>query len=659
MTKSLALTTLLLATLLLSACALSGDITPPPGSVLPEPQKATQTVSTNSVFPIVPPDLTKGAEIYNRECVQCHGTRGLGDGPQAAQLSGPVATLGLSDFARQYSPAAWYSVVKQGNLDRFMPAFGNLTDRQRWDVVAYAMSLSSSEELIQQGRSLFLKNCVECHGQGGKGNGSKADALTSRPADFSNQAFMAQRSSQSLYQAVSAGIAPDMPAYTSTLSDNDRYALVAYLRSLTYTVSPTTASPSPAPASTEQAATTAYPNLETQTYPNPLETETPLPAETTVVTPTTFVGSVSVELVNGSGGVGPSDAPVTLYGFDDMQNTYSQTLSTGTDGIYQFTDVVMPEGRAFLAAVEYASTSYGSDVVMVDPATPDLNLLITVYDSTTDVSVLTTDRVHLLFDFSTPDIVNVVEVFIITNPTSQTVTAPTPDGTVVTFPLPEGYTNLQFQEGELGDRYVEVSQGFADTQTVPPGSGEYQVVFAYQLPYDRKLNFIQSMYLPTNAEVVMVPDNGVKVDSAMLQEGGTRDYQDISYRMYNGGTLIAGSALEFTLSGTPRKSAASFFSAGTMQNIAIGLAFFGVALVVAGVWLYRRHQRTLAAETLQGDASLDIPLSSEDAGLEDEETLMDAIIALDDQYHAGNIPEAAYLERRAVLKEKLRKLGQE
>lgn len=96
-----------------------------------------------------------------------------------------------------------------------------------------------------------------------------------------------------------------------------------------------------------------------------------------------------------------------------------------------------------------------------------------------------------------------------------------------------------------------------------------------------------------------------------------------------------------------------------MQNIAIGLAFFGVALVVAGVWLYRRHQRTLAAETLQGDASLDIPLSSEDAGLEDEETLMDAIIALDDQYHAGNIPEAAYLERRAVLKDKLRKLGQE
>jgi hypothetical protein len=43
---------------------------------------------------------------------------------------------------------------------------------------------------------------------------------------------------------------------------------------------------------------------------------------------------------------------------------------------------------------------------------------------------------------------------------------------------------------------------------------------------------------------------------------------------------------------------------------------------------------------------------------EDEETLMDAIIALDDQYRAGNLPEEAYLERRADLKEKLRKISQ-
>ena len=38
---------------------------------------------------------------------------------------------------------------------------------------------------------------------------------------------------------------------------------------------------------------------------------------------------------------------------------------------------------------------------------------------------------------------------------------------------------------------------------------------------------------------------------------------------------------------------------------------------------------------------------------DDPDTLMDAIIALDDLYKAGELPEAAYQQRRAELKEKL------
>jgi hypothetical protein len=251
-----------------------------------------------------------------------------------------------------------------------------------------------------------------------------------------------------------------------------------------------------------------------------------------------------------------------------------------------------------------------------------------------------------------------VEVFIISNPSTQAVVAPTKDGTVVTFPLPQGYTNLQFQDGELGARYVEVPQGFADTYTVKPGVSEYQVVFAFQMPYDHKLNFVQPMFLPTSAVVVMVPDNGVRVDSSMLQDGGTRDYQNTSYRMYNGSSLLANSSLEFTLSGSPKKATTSLLNKGTMQNLAIGLGVFGLALVVGAVWLFRRSQRRAAMQTTSDGTDIATPLTELDASPEDEDTLMDAIIALDDQFHAGNLPEEAYLERRAVLKEKLRKLEQ-
>jgi mono/diheme cytochrome c family protein len=598
-----------------------------------------------------------GEKLYNQECAQCHGTQGMGDGPQAAQLSVPVATLGLSDFARLYTPAEWYTVVTQGNMEKFMPAFANLTDRQRWDVVAYAMSLSAPDKLVSQGKTLYDQKCVTCHGQSGNGDGPDASTLSTQPKDFTDQAFMAQSSSASLYQAISAGIAPDMPAFTSTMDDNERWALVAYLRSLTFAVPQPSGNTYPAPSikTTSEPTSNSYPTPAV--YPNPAVTLTPPLSSTAEITPTvTFLGSVTVQLINGSAGDAPSDVPVTLYGFDSMQNTYSETLATGENGIYTFTNVIMPEGRVFLASTDFDSGTYGSDIVTVDPNTPNLNLQITVYDSSTDVSSLTTDRVHIFFDFTDPQNTQVIEVFIISNPTKQAIVAPTQDGTVVTFPLPQGYTNLQFQDGELGSRYVEVSQGFADTMTVNPGVGQYQVIFAFQLPYDHKLNFVQPMFLPTSAVVVMVPDNGIKVDSATLQDGGTRDFQGSMYHMYNGSSLIAGSSLEFTLSGNPKKATASIFTTGNMQNLAIGLGGFGVALVVGGVWLFRRNQRKLALQRSLEDMDLAASPIEADASPEDEDTLMDAIIALDDQYHSGNLPEEAYLERRAVLKEKLRKL---
>ena len=648
--------------IILSACGLSlaGDVTPPPGAELPVVEPPTQSVASSPIYPIVPPDLVNGAKIYNDECTQCHGPRGLGDGQQSAQLSVPVATLGLSDFARQYSPAEWFNIVTHGNMEKFMPAFANLTDRQRWDVVAYAMSLSAPEAVVSQGKSLYQQNCASCHGKTGKGNGTDVSTLSTEPSDFTNQAFMAQTSSAGLYDSITTGITPDMPAYSSTLDDNQRLSLVSYLRSLTFAVPAPAVNAYPAPVANLSGTSSTNPYPAPQAYPNPLVTQTPQLSVTSEITPSaTFIGSVTVQLVNGSGADAPNDAPVTLYGFDNMQNTFTETLTTGVGGVYTFLNVEMPEGRAFLAGVDYASATYGSDIAKVDPANPNLNLQITVYEPTTDVSVLNTDRVHLLFDFSTPGTVSVVEVFIISNPSQQAVVAPAEGGSVVTFPLPTGYTNLQFQDGALGDRYVEVSQGFADTTPVNPGAGQYQVIFAYQMPYDRKLSFVQPMFLPTSAVVVMVPDNGIKVDSSMLQDGGTRDYQNTNFRMYNGESLIAGSSLEFTLSGRPKQAGTSPLANLNMQYLAIGLAAFGFALVLGGLWLYRSNQRKASLQA--ATVSLDIATSSngQNSSPEDEETLMDAIIALDDQYHTGNLPKEAYMERRAILKEKLRNLGQE
>jgi mono/diheme cytochrome c family protein len=637
---------------LLSACSLAGDITPPPGSELPVVQIETQSALVSPVYPIVPPNVENGADIFTQECVQCHGTRGLGDGPQAAQLSVPVASLGLSDFARQFSPAEWYDVVTHGNMEKYMPAFSNLTDRQRWDVIAYAVSLSVPDEVISQGKAIYDEKCASCHGASGKGDGLDAATLTVAPNDFTDQAYMAQNSTADLYQNITNSVQPEMPAFSTLLDDNQRWSVASYLRTLTFVFPQNAASAYPMPESGEAlTSTTPYP--EPNVSPEPEATEVPTPSSIEE-----FVGTVTVQLINGSGGDPPSDAPVTLYGFDSMQNTYSETLTTGDNGVYTFTNVAMPLNRVFLAGTDYDSGTYGSDIVTVDQSTPDLNLQITVYNSTTDVSSLTTDRVHILFDFTDPQNAQVIEVFIISNPLKDAVVAPATNGTVVTFPLPKGYTNLQFQDGELGGRYEEVSQGFADKMTVSPGIGQYQVIFYFQMPYNRKLDFVQPMFLPTSAIVVMIPENGIKISSDQLQDGGTRDFQNSTYHMYNGSGLLAGSSLEFTLSGAPKNGSTSIFTTGTTQNLAIGLGVFGLVLVAGGLWLYRRNRNKLSMVSVTTSTDMIDTQVGEDTSARDADTLMDAIIALDDQFHAGNLPEDVYLQRRAALKEKLRRFEQ-
>ncbi len=37
--------------------------------------------------------IQRGKDIYQKDCLKCHGTRGYGDGPEASQQKNPVANL--------------------------------------------------------------------------------------------------------------------------------------------------------------------------------------------------------------------------------------------------------------------------------------------------------------------------------------------------------------------------------------------------------------------------------------------------------------------------------------------------------------------------------------------------------------------------------------
>ena len=582
-----------------------------------------QPQATNGpVFPLVPPSPADGQAIFAEKCAPCHGPAGLGDGPQAAQLPNPVTALGSTEIARQATPADWYTQVTKGNIEKFMPPFASLSDRQRWDTVAYAFALSMPAEVITQGEQLYQANCAQCHGEGGMG-GSAA-------IDFTDQAVMAEVSQANLFQVISDGAAPSMPGFAQQLSEDERWALAAYLRSLTFTPSsqPVAQEPATTPAATEESV--------------PAATELP----TAAISET--VGTVTGSVTNASGGTVPADLTLTLHGFDNMQMAITQTTTTNADGSFVFKDVALQPGRAFIIITEYGNTVYNTDVGQMEAGQNTLNLPLEIYDTTTDTSALIADRLHMFFEFVDSSTVRVVELYVISNPTNKTLVAAEKGQPVVRFTLPQGAENLEFQDGVLGQRYVKTEDGFGDTAAVPPGQGQYEVLYAYTMPYDRKLELDERVNLPVDAVVILVPEGGVKIKSDMLADSGTQDVQGAKYRLLKGASLQPGDRLRMSITGQPTAGQPTL-PTGSSTNLMIGLAVFGVALVVAGVWLWRRTRLSEEDEEPEDET----PSSETEPTAESVETLMDAIIALDDLYGAGQLPEDAYLKRRAELKARL------
>lgn len=615
----------------LTACnmSLAADVTPPPGFEAPSPlpQEPAQT-SLGAFYPLVAPDPAAGEGIYAEKCAPCHGQNGLGDGERAVDLPNPVTAVGSAEVARLATPVDWYTVVTQGNLERFMPPFSSLTDRQRWDVVAYMYTLSEDAGQAALGEQLYQQNCASCHGESGKGDGLAAANL-SMP-NFTNQEYMAARSADAFFQAITNGIAPSMPAYQAQLTDSERWALAAYLRSLTF------ATPN---EQAVQAVQNEAPAKETN--PSPEQAA----ADSAEIGETTQKGAIRGMVTNASGGALPIASEVMLHGFDAMQLVISQTTQLSEDASFSFPEVDLAEGLTFFATLQHEGVTYGSEFITLDQPAESLELPITVYDATTELSALKIDRLHLFLEQLDDKTMRVAELFVMSNMGDQTIVAQNQGDPVVTFNLPPGAQDLEFQSGELGGRFVKTADGFGDTASIYPGQSNYQILLAYTLPFQRKLEFSQKMTLSTDAIVVLIPEEGFTLKGNNLVSAGTQDVSGVPFSLYNLDGLEAGEVLSLSVSN--RFSLAS----GSTMNLVIGLSALGIALIGGGIYLFWRNRKN---EDVEEDDQGGGAFGADPAEMESPEVLMDAILALDDLRAGGEIPEDAYLQRRAALKARLK-----
>ena len=98
------------------------------------------------------PSLAAGARLYARQCAQCHGALGAGDGPAGRTLTPPPANLADRTVLAAATPLDIYRKLTHGVPATAMPAFErSLSPDERWDVVAHVLALSDSA--ARRGRS--------------------------------------------------------------------------------------------------------------------------------------------------------------------------------------------------------------------------------------------------------------------------------------------------------------------------------------------------------------------------------------------------------------------------------------------------------------------------------------------------------------------------
>jgi mono/diheme cytochrome c family protein len=101
---------------------------------------------------------------------------------------------------------------------------------------------------VSQGRSLFSYYCANCHGKKGRGDGPNAKYMDPRPRDLTDRAeeYMGPASNEEIFETLSRDIKeeeevtdPDefwipaaMPTFKYTLSEEERWSLVAFVRTL-------------------------------------------------------------------------------------------------------------------------------------------------------------------------------------------------------------------------------------------------------------------------------------------------------------------------------------------------------------------------------------------------------------------------------------------
>ncbi len=578
--------------------------------------------------PATLPSAFLGQSIFQQNCAPCHGLDGNSDGPSVAGLPAPPPKFADAATVANREPGEWFHIAKYGKIETLMPPWGNvLSDDEIWQALFFGWSLHTSQVAVDAGQTLFAAECAACHGAAGAGDGPEAPAGLPSLAD---PALMNLRSPAELMSGWTAA----HPAAGAGWSEMQKAQTLDFIRTFTY-VPPW---------------------------------QSPFVAGEGVITGTVVAGTL--------GAAQPAGLAVNLTAYMDFTPvaTFSTTIDGG--GAFRFTGLSTDPGVVYLADVVYNEVGYGSDLLALTPVTPTLSLELPVFETTADGSQLRISRANWVIDHQ-PGASLIGQILVVGNAADRTFTGSAVDGldvpVTVVMPVPEGATQIEFQDGAIGGRYQLLNGRVYDTTPIRPGRDSRQIFISYLMPHSGKTTTIdgQFAYPIENLNVLVTELPGLTgAVSGDLTAMGAQSVQGVSYQVWSGQQIPANESIAVSLEGVlapgdpdPRSAGEVPSTAGSAADtaattavgpvvttppmapqVAIGVGAV-LALLLTGVlawsWIRQHQADPRAVKTAQ------------------REQLLGAVVALDEQYEAGQLGAQRWSEQRAILKYQLLELAVE
>lgn len=341
---------------------------------------------------------------------------------------------------------------------------------------------------------------------------------------------------------------------------------------------------------------------------------------------------------NGTSGASvPAGLTVTAHELDAgaTKEIASSTVTVGPNGAWSVSDLPSNPGDRFAITADYQGVTY------VTEGHPPTATVLSIYETTTDPTVLSVPSETLTVLTGKGDTFNVIQVMAVRNSSDKTyVGAPDPAGSglrqTVELPAPTGFS--QFSPGPGITGQLSTGPDGMPMSSDPVNPGTTSLTYFYDVTVARSgWPLSRPVIYPTGREEILLA-NGLSLTGPGLHHKKTVTIQKKPYADFEGGALAPGTTL----------SASITYTSSNSLTLWVSLAFLLVLAVGSALGFPRLFRWAKASKPAK-------------PGLEEptRESIVEEIAALDEAHEAGEVEDDAYASRRKSLKKRLRAMSGE